>query len=61
MKLNFGIALKMQRSFFIMLLRSEIGIPDKSASALVSYLLISHELEGRLGCDFDDIDAVAPP
>lgn len=25
------------------------------------YLLISHEFERRLGCDFDDVDAVAPP
>lgn len=26
-----------------------------------SYLLIGHELEGRLGGDFDDVHAVAPP
>lgn len=27
----------------------------------MSYLLIRHELEGRLGGDFDDVDAVASP
>lgn len=25
------------------------------------YLFIGHELDGGLGCDFDDIDAVASP
>lgn len=34
---------------------------SRNVDLCTQYLFIGHELDGGLGCDFDDIDAVASP